>query len=53
MRKIIKNKIKMTPEQLRVIEECNIALAKVNVVSTGYEEVTTGEKIGGGTKNPK
>ena len=43
----------MTAEQLRVIEECNIALARVNVISTGYEEVTTGEKIGGSQIPPK
>jgi len=43
----------MTAKQQRTIEECNIALEADGIVATGYEIIETGEKIGGGTKNPK
>jgi len=43
----------MTPEQQRVIDECNVALASVQVESIGYRSTIDDAKIGGGTKNPK
>jgi len=43
----------MTPELERLVEECNVALRLMGYEIETLINLETGEKIGGGTKNPK
>jgi len=43
----------MTAELERLVEECNIALRLLGWEIDTLINLETGEKIGGGTKNPK
>ena len=43
----------MTPELERLVEECNVALRLMGYEIDTLINLETGEKIGGGTKNPK